>query len=90
MGRRNLILVAVVTVILGVSAFLQTRGEEGGIVGGVPIEDVDQGDNGVPQEGNDDGGEVETEVYGYGDLLDKMAGIGGSRLRTSESGGLKF
>ncbi len=91
MGKRNLVLVADVTVIVGDSTFLQTRGEEGGIVGGVPLEDVDRGDNSVPQEGDEDGGvEVETEVYSYWDLLDKLAGIGGSRLRTSGSGGTRY
>ena len=67
MERRNLILVAVVVIILGVSAFLLTRGGGGGVDGGVPPDDVDRGDNGVPQ-GPDDGEEetVDTETYGDG------------------------
>lgn len=78
MGRRSIALVAIVVVILGVSAFLLRRGGGRGIVGGVPPEAVNRGDNNVPQEGDDDGGdEGETEVYGYWDLLDKSAGIRG-------------
>ncbi len=75
MDWRNLVLVAVVVVILGVSAFLLTRGGGGGGDGDVPPEDVDRGDNGAPQETNGGGDTVETEVYGYWDLLDKLAGI---------------
>lgn len=33
------------------------------------------GDNGAPQGPNGGGDTVETEVYGYWDLLDKLAGI---------------
>ena len=43
----------------------------------VPLGDVDRGDNSVPQECTNDGGEeVETEACGYWDLLDKLAGKG--------------
>ena len=66
------------------------EGEGGGVDGGVPPEDVDRGDNGAPQETNGGGDTVETEVYGYWDLLDKLAGIGGNRLRTSGSGGTRY
>ena len=91
MGRQNNVLVAVVTVILGDSASLLTRGGRGGVDGGVPLEDVDRGDNSFPQEGDENGGvEVETEIYGYWYLLDKLAGIGGSQLRTSGSSGPRF
>jgi hypothetical protein len=75
MGRRDIVLVAVVVVILGVSAFLLTRGGGGGVDGDVPPEDVDRGEYGAPQEANGGGDTVETEVYGYWDLLDKLAGI---------------
>ena len=49
MGRRNLILIAVIAVILGVSAFPLTRGGGGGVNGGVPPDDVDRRDSGAPQ-----------------------------------------
>jgi len=69
MDRRNIVQVAVVVVILGISAFLLTRGGGGGVDGGVPPGDVDRGDNGVPQEAED--GEEETivtETYGDGEV----------------------
>jgi len=69
MDRRNLVLVAVVVVILGVSAFLLTRGGGGGVDGDVPPDDVDRGDNGAPQEPDDSEEEtIDTETYGDGEV----------------------